>query len=177
MKRQADTKLNADNYDKWINTEEDQHESGPMKVADQATLNKRVIIKAKRKGGAGAGTANPFSGLSGGTVNPFSGLSSASSQNTAAPTASNKVNPFASLSSQPNASANNDILKNVDTNLSSSNSKSLNKVAKPKQKVSEMDDNTRDEKFQRAVGKLNDKFLRQGLLLLIFRIFLRGEYH
>lgn len=154
MKRRPDTELNADNYDSWVNQESDQpRSSGAPRQADDSILSKRVIIKAKRKGfNTNSERTNAFGSVNTkSSSNPFSFGSKAA----ASVTSTNNTNVI------QNTNFNFNSVKSISSSQMSTNSSGDgNKNKKMRIPPAEQDDNTKDEKFTKSVGKLNQKFLK-----------------
>ena len=95
MKRRPDTELNADNYDSWMNNQENStpNEPGSMKTADENVLKKRTIIKAKRRGATGAINNNSSSGFG----NAFASVGAKAEEKKSGEKNDAKPNPFSFL--------------------------------------------------------------------------------
>lgn len=153
MKRRPDTELNADNYDSWMNNQENSTPNEPdsMKTADESVLKKRTIIKARRRGATGAISNSGSSGFG----NAFAGVGvkaeekKKNEENDAKP----KPNPFSFLGGKKEE-------KSSKNPLPLSEKPSREQIEKMEQTAKNSENPLKEEKFTRAVSTLNEKFIK-----------------
>lgn len=158
VKRQATTVLNADNWDQE-DKQEEEFEGAP-KIADEETLKRRTIIKAKRKkpvDKTGA-SANPFASNSSSSAFSAGGLFSAAFSKVKAdkpvlkPSTSDNNMMFSNSFMKSSTSQ-----QNPEKTTENNNPENNGQTTPP---VPNFDDQVKDEKFQKAVTKLNQKFVK-----------------
>lgn len=154
VKRVATSVLNADNWDQDDQVDDSELHGGP-KLADEETLKKRTIIKAKRKQKTGAS-----GGFSAGSL--FSAaFSSVKEKSEEEP---EKTNMFRKDSSTTGLTNQFMFKPTAEPTTSSQKSSQNPEPQKPSNGTDtptpNLDDQIKDEKFQKAVSKLNQKFVK-----------------
>ena len=160
VKRQATTVLNADNWDQEDKQPDEEEFHGAPKIADEETLKRRTIIKAKRKKPVDkTNNSNPFASNASSTFSA-GGLFSAAFSKVKA----DKL-PVLKPSNTDNNMFSNSFLKSSNSQQNperstTENSNPENTKGQTTPPAPNFDDQVKDEKFQKAVTKLNQKFVK-----------------
>jgi len=150
--------LNADNWDK--EDKQDESESGGPRLADQETLNRRTIIRAKRKKPVSDKESKPAFSTGGLFSAAFSSAKTSqisSSQSTEKP--DNMFN-FGSSNVSTNPTSNNSLTNKFNFKSNETIPEKMADDKGDKTPPISFDDQVKDEKFQKAVAKLNQKFVK-----------------
>merc|ERR1711957_429070 len=149
---------NADNWDK--EDKQDESESGGPRLADQETLNRRTIIRAKRKKPVSDKESKPAFSTGGLFSAAFSSAKTSQISSTQSTEKPDNMFNFGSSNMSTNPTSNNSLTNKFNFKSNETIPEKMADDKGDKTPPISFDDQVKDEKFQKAVAKLNQKFVK-----------------